>query len=97
MTNNPFSLSYYERIVARAQDAGYSFRTLREFLAAGSPTERCFVLRYDLDTKPATLWPMLDSEKTLARIIESGIGNAKACMGQSQIKLRRCYTVRPAA
>ncbi len=72
MTNNPFSLSYYERIVARAQDAGYSFRTLREFLAAGSPTERCFVLRYDLDTKPATLWPMLDSEKKLARIIHRG-------------------------
>ena len=65
MTNNPFSLSYYEAIIARALDAGYSFHTLRGFLAAGAPSERAFVLRHDLDTKPASLWPMLDCEKRL--------------------------------
>jgi hypothetical protein len=64
-TSNPFSLAYYRSIIELAQRAGYRFQTIREFLVEGAPAEGVFILRHDLDTKPATTWPMLDCEREL--------------------------------
>ncbi|MBM3549480.1 MAG: hypothetical protein FJX54_21285 [Alphaproteobacteria bacterium] len=66
MSNNPFSHAYYRQVIARAKSAGYTFHTLKQFLEIGAPAERAFVLRHDLDTKPGTLWPLLECEREMA-------------------------------
>jgi hypothetical protein len=61
MENN-FSLDYYESILCRAKEAGYAFKTLREFWDAGCPTIGQFILRHDLDANPMTLKGVIDVE-----------------------------------
>lgn len=49
-----------------AADAGYKFYTVGEFFAAGFPKEKAFVIRHDLDVKPASLPPLLKAEIELS-------------------------------
>ncbi|MBI3446830.1 MAG: hypothetical protein HY055_16060 [Magnetospirillum sp.] len=60
-----FSLAYYASIITRAREAGYRVVTLAEFISLGCPDQRRLILRHDLDTKPASLAPMLEVERDL--------------------------------
>jgi hypothetical protein len=60
-----FDYAYFRRIVEQAQAAGYRFVTLDAFRRAGCPERGHFILRHDLDTRPASLGPLLDLERAL--------------------------------
>lgn len=62
IANNKFSYDYYKSFLKEARDAGYKFYTVGEFLAAGCPKEKAFVIRHDLDLKPASLPAQLRAE-----------------------------------
>ena len=62
IANNNFSYDYYKSFLKEARDAGYTFYTVGEFLAAGCPKEKAFVIRHDLDLKPASLPAQLRAE-----------------------------------
>lgn len=61
-SDNNFTFGYYRSIIKKAQEAGYTFMTLREYYDSGCPPAKHFILRHDLDLKPAALKPMLDVE-----------------------------------
>lgn len=61
--NNTFSLDYMKWFINLAQDRGYSFYTVKGYLDAGSPKEKAFVMKHDLDVKPATLPAIIELEK----------------------------------
>ena len=60
-----FSYDYMRWFVRLAQSNGYRFYTCKEFLEAGSPRRHAFVMKHDLDAKPATLPGLLALEKEL--------------------------------
>jgi hypothetical protein len=60
--NNTFSFSYFKSIIKMAREAGYAFYTVGEFLKAGCPKEKAFIIRHDLDQKPASLSAQLRAE-----------------------------------
>lgn len=60
--NNVFSYDYYKRFINEARNAGYQFYTVGDFLKAGCPKEKAFVIRHDLDVKPASLPAQLRAE-----------------------------------
>lgn len=62
---NTFSYEYYQTILQQAKTAGYTFYTVGQFLDAGCPSEKAFILRHDLDAKPASLPGLLRAEKQL--------------------------------
>ena len=62
ISNNKFSISYYQEIIKKAQSSGYKFVTLEEFYSLGCPSKNYFILRHDLDKKPQTMQKMLDIE-----------------------------------
>lgn len=61
-SNNKFSYNYLRFIIDLAKDSGYTFYTLRDYLKSNCPKEKAFLLKHDLDFKPASLKPMLDVE-----------------------------------
>ena len=63
MHHNKFSFDYYKSFLMLAADAGYKFYTVGEFFAAGFPKEKAFVIRHDLDVKPASLVALLKAEQ----------------------------------
>lgn len=63
--HNKFSFKYYSEFINQAKYAGYDFYTVGEFLSAGCPKEKAFVIRHDLDVKPASLPALLNAEKKL--------------------------------
>lgn len=63
--NSTFSLNYMRWFIKLAQSEGYKFYTCKEFLEAGSPTEKAFIMKHDLDAKPATLPAILELQKEL--------------------------------
>lgn len=65
VANNIFSFEYYQKFLQLARVSGYTFYTVGEFLAAGCPREKAFVIRHDLDVKPASLPALLRAEKQL--------------------------------
>lgn len=60
-----FSYDYLRELVKLAQRRGYEFMTLKEFYDAGCPNRGIFVLKHDIDAKPATLIPLLNVEREL--------------------------------
>ena len=63
MTENKFQLRYYDEIIRKAKDAGYTFKTMREFAAGGFYPSKTVILRHDLDAYPKTLEKMLMAEE----------------------------------
>ncbi|MFA7275260.1 MAG: hypothetical protein WC043_00475 [Pseudobdellovibrionaceae bacterium] len=63
--NNNFSIDYLKAQLLSAIDRGYKFLTLQEFIDAGCPNEKAFVIRLDLDFKPQTLRPFVVLAKEL--------------------------------
>ena len=61
--NNEFSYDYYKSFLLEARSAGYVFYTVGDFLKAGCPKEKAFIIRHDLDVKPASLPALLEAEK----------------------------------
>jgi hypothetical protein len=62
-SNAKFSLEYFKSFIILAKNKGYKFYTVKEFLAAGCPNKLAFVLKHDIDTRPATLPQLLDVER----------------------------------
>lgn len=60
-----FSYESMRSIIEFARSEGYTFHTLVEFIEAGCPSEGAFILKHDLDVKPASLWPLLRLEQRL--------------------------------
>lgn len=58
-----FSLDYMRWFINLAKDQGYTFYTCKQYLDAGSPPTRAFIMKHDLDAKPATLPALLELEK----------------------------------
>jgi hypothetical protein len=54
ISNNVFNKALLVSIIRQAKAAGYKFYTLRDYIKAGMPKEKAFVLRLDLDFKPQT-------------------------------------------
>lgn len=65
---SPASAFSYEEmfnIITTAQTQGYTFYTIRDFIKAGCPSHKAFIMKHDLDVKPSTLWPLLKLEEDL--------------------------------
>jgi len=60
--NNVFSLDTYRNIIQEATHNGYVIQTVQQFIDDGCKSEDSLVLRHDLDTKPRTLFNMLNVE-----------------------------------
>lgn len=58
-----FTHDYYESIIERALKKGYKFCTMQEFFDLKCPEGGRFVLRHDVDDKPAMLRGLLNREE----------------------------------
>jgi hypothetical protein len=65
ISNNNFSIDFLRSELKKAISLGYRFYTLQQFVDAGCPQEKAFVIRLDLDFKPQTLIPFIDLAKEL--------------------------------